>query len=159
MASKRKRKKRTPQEEEGKEREDKKRGQFSERPSFDELLRSPTTSPAPQTNNQTNGKITLHSLSDRREPARESKRLGSISPELSSGSLLDLDESEVNPSGEESKLDDDVRVLSDEDGEDVGDEEVDSWESLEGGERGREGRKVSLCSSSRVCLRGIEVQG
>jgi AMMECR1 domain-containing protein len=54
---------------------------------------------------------------ERWEPVDKRERLASVAPELSI--LAHLEESEVNPGGEETELDDDVWVLAKNDREDV----------------------------------------
>lgn len=73
-------------------------------------------------------------LSEGREPAAESECLGAITTELAT--LVELDESEVEPRDEPAELDEDVgRLVADEAG-DVRDGDVEHGEGLYGVERG-----------------------
>jgi hypothetical protein len=72
----------------------------------------------------------IHPLSpdQRREPVDKRKRLAPITPEFTV--FAELEESQVDPGDKESELNDDVWILSQEDGEDVGYQKVNSGQVL-----------------------------
>lgn len=62
------------------------------------------------------------------EPVDKGKGLAPVPPELAV--LAELEETEIHPGNEESELNDDVGILTENDGEDIGNEKVDSRQIL-----------------------------